>query len=261
MKELSIKTKKIISEKSIQIATYIMYILAMIVFEIGYCNAVSLGKWLTATTPISYNFSLCRVIGYIVCLIAIYFIGKFFNKEVIESFQNKYKRILIYTYIIIMTIVILISMFIIIKNPLISRGMSIGIITLLMLGVTLINISNNALKNIIVINFSLGLVFSITTEFNHTVDEKKHFMSAFNISFGNFDYAENPISDTKIEELNHLTKFTDIDKFLEEKYVPNITTEVDMNDVPSTPAGYSPISYIFAGAGILIARIIGRKYN
>lgn len=261
MKELSVKNKEIINEKSIQIVTYVMYILAMIVFEIGYCNAANIEKWLTAITTINFNFSPCRLIGYIVCLITIHYTKKIFNREAIESFQNKYKRMLIYAYFVIMTIVILIAMVIIIKNPLLSRGMSIGIITLLMLGVTLINISNNALKNIIIINFSLGLVFSITTEFNHTVDEKKHFMSAFNISFGNFDYAKNPISDTQIEELNHLTKFTDIDKFLEDKYVPNITTEVDMNDIPSTPAGYSSISYIFAGAGIFIARIMGRKHN
>lgn len=253
------KSSKIINKKTILILTFVLYILAMMTFEIAYCNAENLGDFILRTSEIKYNFSLCRIVIYIIFLIVLYLTRNIFIEDALKSYENKYKRVMTYIYFPIILIITIIALFIIKFNPIsfIIRGMSIGIITLFMVGIALLYISNNAVKNIIVINLSVGFVFAITTEFNNTVDEKKHFMSAFNMSFGNFNYIEEPITDTEINKLNHLTKFTHIDEFLNKKYSPNITTEVDMNDIPSTPAGNNPVLYSFAALGIFVARIIG----
>lgn len=238
------KKRKILkfNKKTIDILTFLLYMLAMVIFEIGYCYA---------------QFSLCRVVMYAIFMIIIYFTKNKFTDDAIKSLENKHKKILIKLYFILGTITLIIATIIIIINPLLSRGISIGMISILMGGVFIIYVSNNIIKNIIVTAFSIGLVFTITTEFNHPIDEKKHFMSAFNIAFGNLDYVENPITDSAIEALPQLSKFTTIDEFIGKKYEPNITNEVNMQDIPSTPANYNFITYLFPATGIWIAKTIG----
>ena len=121
----------------------------------------------------------------------------------------------------------------------------------------IIYISNNSIKNVIVTLSTLGILFSIVTNFNHAIDEKKHFMSAFNVSFLNFNFETEPITDKQIEELPQLSKFSTIDKFLRERYVPEITHDVNMEDVPSTPANYSAILYVPSAIGMAFARLTG----
>lgn len=253
-------TKKIaiLNKKFIEVLTFIVYILAMIVFEIGYCNSTNVINVINGDfSALNYNFSLCRIIIYIIFIITLIFVKNKFINESIDSLENKYKRVFVYLYLMASIVVISAAVTIIIKNPILVRGMSIGILTILMGMIFLLYISNNAFKNIIITTFSVGLIFTIATEFNHAIDEKKHFMSAFNVAFGNFDYNNNPITDTEVEKLPHCTKFTRIDEFLSTKYEPNITTDVNKEDVPSTPASYNPITYLFPALGIFIARIFG----
>ena len=83
-----------------------------------------------------------------------------------------------------MTILItVIAIAICIKNPLLFRGMTIGILATLMSNLFIIYVSNDSIKNVIVTLSTLGILVSIVTNFNHAIDEKKHFMSAFNVSF------------------------------------------------------------------------------
>lgn len=247
-----------LSKKIIEILTFIIYILAIISFEIGYCNASNVTELINGNfSNINYNFSLCRIVMYIAFIIIFFLVKNKFSEESEKVAENKYKKIFIYLYLLLAIITICISIIIIIKNPLLTRGITIGIIAVLMSGVFIINISNNAIKNIIIILFSLGLVFTITTDYNHAIDEKKHFMSAFNIAFGNFDYVNNPITDVEINKLPHFYKFVWIDESLNEKYMPNITDEVDINDMPSIPATNNFITYLFPALGIFIAKTLG----
>ena len=81
-------------------------------------------------------------------------------------------------------------------------------------------------------------------------------MSALNISFLNFGYSENPITDKKIEQLPQLSKFTVIDEFLKNNYTPDVSNEVDRSDIPSNPTTYNFIAYLPSALGIVIARIL-----
>ena len=61
--------KSIINKKSITIFTIIAYVLAIFVFEIGYCNTqLVIGK-LEGKSDINYYFSLARVLIYALFLI------------------------------------------------------------------------------------------------------------------------------------------------------------------------------------------------
>ena len=249
---------KIINEKSIKIYTLIVGIISMLLFELGYCNCELLANSILKTgNPLEYNFSLCRIIIYI-AIIAIYMIvQKHFVKSALEVAENKYKTIFIYSSSIIAILITVIAIFVCIKKPLYFRGMTIGMMAVLMFNLFIIYISNNSIKNVIVTLSTLGILFSIVTNFNHAIDEKKHFMSAFNISFGNFDFEKNPITDKQIETLPQLSKFTTIDAFLKTRYIPEITHDVNLEDVPSTPANYSAILYIPSAIGMALARVMG----
>lgn len=246
--------KGFLDEKKLTVITYIMYSILMIVYEIGYCNASNIVNAVKKSN-ISYNFSLFRLIAYIAIFIIIYFLKKIYIKDAIKIQKNIIKRISIYIYFPLAIITILAAIMMIVLHPNLARGMSIGIITIILTGIFILYVSNNTIKNVILAIWTFGVVFSITTYFNHALDEKKHFMSAFNLSFLNFDYVCNPVTDEQIEQLPQLTKYSYIDPFLENKYQSNLTNNVNMEDVPSTPAEYSFVTYSFAACGIFLARI------
>lgn len=250
------KEIEIINMKSITIYTIIIMILSMITFEIGYCNTSLIKNMITDEINNTYNISFCRIIVYIIILILYLIFKKQFITEAIETSKNKYKRVFIYLAIIAV-ILSIIATFVVCKiNTYFIRVMTIGLITSFLGSLFIIYVSNNQIKNVILISCTLGIVFTFTTRYNHAIDEKKHFMTALNLSFLNFDYAKNPITDKGIEELPQLTKYIKIDNFFE-KYNEDITTEVNKEDVPSTPAGYNFITYIFPAIGIFVARTLG----
>ncbi len=248
---------KFFNKKSITIYTIIALFLAMLTFEIGYCNTEFINGIINHE-KIPYNFSMCRIILYLAFII-IYFVFKNrFINTALETIKSKYKRII--TYIVIgLAIIIfcLTGLYTINKGIAYIRAGSIVNILAILSTIFIIYISNNATQNVIITACTFGIIFTFTTSYNHAIDEKKHFMSALNVSFLNFDYTTNPITDKKIEELPQLSKFTSISEFLKDDYVQDVTTEVDKEDIPSTPADYNVITYIAPGIGIAISRILG----
>lgn len=253
MKENS---KKIINRKSIYAITIIIYIIAMLVFEIGYCNAQLVANFLNNQNELVYNFSLCRILIYIAFIIVYCIFKDRFINEAETVAQNKYKRIFIYLSYIATIISIIILSVLLFRKPVCSRIISIITIAILMWDIFITYISNNAAKNIIVVGFSIGLIFSITTRFNHAIDEKKHFMTAFNMACFNFDYAKNPITDENVNQVDHFISYVDIDELLKD-YTPQITKDVDIGDTPSTPTSYNFLLYVFPSIGVLIAKTFG----
>lgn len=252
------KKLNIINAKNITIYTILIMVLSMLVFEIGYCNSTWLINLITKNTEVCvYHISFCRILIYIAIIILYCIFKNGFIKEALEVANNKYKRIFIYCIIVLVLIMIIYAIMKVRTNLILIEEISIKLITAFLASLTIIYLSNNQIKNVIVVTATLGIIFSFSTHYNHAIDEKKHFMSAFNLSFFNFDYANNPITDTKIEELKHLTKYSKLEDKFFEKYTPNITNEVNMEDGPSTPANYPFVSYVFPAIGITIARLLG----
>lgn len=249
------KKLAIINEKSITIYTIIMLVFSMLIFEIGYCNTSYVKAILTSHTNVTYQFSFCRIVLYLTFMILYMIFRKGFIKEALQMAENKYKRIFIYMAVIAVIFSMLFACIVCKMNLFLIRAMAIGVITALLGSILVLYLSNHIIRNVIVIACTLGMVFTFTTNYNHAIDEKKHFMSAFNLSFLNFDYEKNPITDVGIEQLPQLSKYTTIDAFFE-TYTKQITTEVNKEDVPSTPATYHFLTYAFPAAGIALARVL-----
>ena len=244
------------NNKRIIIYTIVSLISGMIVFEVGYCNTQIVNQ-IIIKEKITYNFSLCRIMIYILFItIYIIFKDKFVNTAE-ETMKNKYKRILseIVSILIVLNFVAVIT-YICINNFKYIRIGAVEIITSILINLFIIYISNDIIKNVIITSCTFGILFTFTTDYNHAIDEKKHFMTALNISFLNFDYINKPITDKKIEELPQIMNSLEIDEFLTNDYNAEITHEVNMEDTPSTPATYSLISYVFPAIGITFARVL-----
>lgn len=249
---------KAIKEKKMMIIVFMSYVIATILFEIGYCNSAGCVNLLNNSSEFKYNFSLIRIVMYVFFFLMLFTFKNRLYKEALEFFQKeKKKRILVYIYGGMTVVSCVVGLVIVLKNPLLIRTISTILITIFLGMIFIIGISNNVLKNAIITISSIGMMFSIITDFNHAIDEKKHFASAFNIAFGNFDYAKNPITDKRIESLDHFIKYSQIDELVVNDYNPSITDDVNKNDIPSTPAGYSFVAYLFPALGIWIAKLLG----
>lgn len=248
--------EKKLKEKLVKIYTSIIIFVSMFVFELGYCNAEFFKNLITKEVNAVYNFSLCRIVIYAIVLIVYFVFRKKILEDAIEVSTNKYKRILVYISSITAIIILCGAAGVCAIKPDLTRGISIGILTVLMGNLAIIYLSNNYIKNVIVILSTLGIVFSIATNFNHALDEKKHFMTSFNVAFLSFDYEANPITDKKIEELPQLSKFTTINPFLKGTYKPELSHDVDTDDTPSIPTGYSALLYIPSALGILLGVVL-----
>ena len=73
--------------KVLKISTIIIYVIAILIFEIGICNGMNLKNFIYQGV-IKYNFSLCRIVSYIIFLIAMI---KNIDKFIPEAFICFYK--------------------------------------------------------------------------------------------------------------------------------------------------------------------------
>ena len=224
----------------------VLYFVVILIYELFYCNGQIFNGG-------NYNFSLCRAILYILFFVMIFIFSNKFLENIENSFENRLKKIAIIIYIFGIILAIPICIIIGIKTTL--AVMAVCLISVLMSGIFILLVSEDLIKNTVLIGITFGLIFCITTNFNHALDERRHFMTAFNISFGNFDYEKNYITDETVLKIEQLQKFNSAIELFSVEYEPNITNEIVL-DTPSSPADYSFIIYIPAALGILVARIL-----
>ena len=255
---MKLKTLLTDKTKAIKILTIITFFISMLIYELGICNGheiknfIENGVW-------AYNFSLPRLVLYTVFFVLLLkFIDRFL-KDAIETLKLKSKKILIGIYIPIAIITIF---YVLIKWISIYKALTLTI-TLLMGLIFIIYVSSNYIKNIIVTTFTLGIIFTFSTDFHHAIDEKKHMMSAVNIANGNFNYAENPLNEPAY---NNMIFNCDIDSFIQfysKKYEVNLTEEWNRNEeteiyyICSSPAEYNFILYIPSASGIFFSKMLG----
>ena len=254
------KIKKIIisNKKMVKLLTILIYVISICIYELGICNGKEIKNYIENGCLI-YNFSFPRLVLYIIFLI---FLTKFIKKnidDVLKSLNTKTKKIILGIYI--PTSIIIIT-YVLLKWTSIYKVMTIAI-TLLMGFIFIIYISSNYIKNIIVTTFTLGIVFTFATDFHHSIDEKKHMMSAINLANGNFNYTENPLNEPVY---NNIIFNCDIDSFVQffsQRYESgltgewNRTEETEIYYLSSSPADYNFILYIPSATGILFAKLLG----
>lgn len=250
LKKINLKKKQIL-----KILTIAIYLISILIYEIGICN----GETLFNNESISYNFSLCRIVIYAIFLILLIKNIDKFIETAIDSLELKSKKIILGIYVPVAIITII---YVLIKWISIYKALTLTI-ALLMGLLFIIYISSNYIKNIIIITFTLGIMFTFATDFHHTLDEKKHMMSVINIANGNLNYVENPLNEPVY---NNIIFNCDIDSFIQfysKKYKPaltdewNRTEETEVYYICSSPADYNPILYLPSVVGVSFAKILG----
>ena len=249
--------EKIFSKKNIKIFNWILLIALILVFEFGYCNVEFTTSVLTHRPSEGFYFSLCRGVVYLSICVLMYFLNKSdIISEISNSFKNRTKNVVVILYVIIEILAFAFYLYkFLIKQEISLVQFSIVSILLILTFVAIEYITNKYITNIISL-FLIGAVFCITVNAYHTLDEKKHFMSAYNLSYGNIDYS-NPIVDKQfMEELPRGTHYSQLVKFFKMKYQFQEGSLPEESTVDSTPATYSPIIYIPSALGILVGRIL-----
>lgn len=206
-----------------------------------------------------YEFVVCRSISVFrmvmyVAFITLYIVfHKKFVDVAIKTFEGKTKKKITVIYILAS---IVIGVCVCLRWISIYK-IALTIITLIMGLICIIYLSKDYVKNVLVTIFTVGIVFSTTTDFFHPLDEKRHFVTSLNVSIGNIDYENNPKIDKTFNEIDF---FTDIDNFVplfHQKYQENIIDGKDIEDMNSLPTDYNPVIYIPGAIGIYIARLFG----
>lgn len=225
--------------------TILIMAMSIFIYEICFCNLRDI------IINNTYNFSLFRIVMYIICILSYIKFKNVFIDEAQKTLPSKKK--IIYTYIII-AIIYMIYKFTTENNYYVLILLVLTVLNGLLF---ILYITKDYIKNIIITILTLGFIFSISTEYYHIVDEKKHFLSALNVAVGNFDYGEALTN----EEFNNIDFDLLAVNFAMEYFSKN--TSFDMKKISkdesvfSTPADYNPITYLPASIGINVARLLG----
>lgn len=258
MNKLKSFTQKLFTSKNLKIINYIICILAILIFEFGYCNHTFTERAVQGEiTP--FYFSVCRGVVYLALIVSIFFINKNIDfKEIEESFSKKTKKIVLLTYFIIAFIIIAYWIFrAIITTETIMLMPQLAMLLLALLGglLSAIYVSSNYTTNIISITL-LAIVLSITCNTYHVIDEKKHFMESYNMSYFNFDF-ENPVVDKQfMEEIPRGTHYTTMADYYKVQYNYEKGQIPENDKIDSSPTSYNPILYIPSAFGIFLGKLL-----
>lgn len=230
------------------IISIILVLIIISIYEFGICNYEYYKK------NAKFNISIFRIICYLIFLtLSVYFAKKYNQNVVNELLTNKLKK---YAFIICAILCIISSFIILWKQKAYSTLTSMYLLLVILnIFLFIIYLSKNYITNLLLTALTFGILFSISVDFNHEFDEKKHFMSAFNLAMGNFNFS-NPITDYNLNNISHFLDYKDFNIYYGITYIPNITNEVDTNDIPSLPTIYSPILYLPSAFAILIATLL-----
>lgn len=242
----------------LKISTILIYAISILIYEIGICNGETIKNFFEYHI-VAYNFSLCRIVLYAIFFALLLKNLDKFIYNAIETLNTKTKKIIIGIYIPVAVITVV---YVLIKWISLYKALTLTIVLLMGL-VFLVYVSNNYIKNTILITFTLGVIFTFTTNFHHSLDEKKHMSSAINVASGNINFKKHPLNEPAF---NNIYFSCDIDMFAQfynKKYEPNLTEDWEVTEdsevyfMSSCPADYNFIMYLPSAAGITFAKILG----
>ena len=189
---MKIKNKKIL--------LYSLLTLAILSFEILFCNNAFVYNLLHRNNP-QYIFSFARIGLYIIFYVLCYLSSKKIikNREIYESEEHKYKKLIDVCLIICFVGAILVNILYIVLNR--TSIMSEGLIIILLCYISFIYFfhGKNYKINLILL-LSISFVYSLVVTPNHAIDEKIHFDSAYNLAH-TFDKKCNIISSNSIDRI------------------------------------------------------------
>ncbi len=247
------------TKRKLKIYNILIILAFILIYELGYCNHTFTERIIQGEITTFY-FSICRLVMYILTILATLLFNKKVNFENIEkSYQNKAKKIVLITYVAI-SLIILLG---VVAKAILTEGTTMLLPQLAMLilallgGLTSVIYASNDYKVNLISLILVGIVLSITCTSYNVLDEKKHFMEAYNISYGNLDF-NNPVVDKQfMEELPRGTHYVIMAENFKIPYKYEEGQIPADDEIDSTPATYNPILYIPSAIGIFVGRILG----
>lgn len=246
-------------KKSIFIITTILYFISIIIFEMFFCNSELMNNIFRNTNiDTQYNFSLFRLLLYIAFFVALFLGRKYLIKDVLEENKSKVKKVIIILYSIVAILGIAFVTYCIFAKQVPMQRIAMLYIGLIMGEICLIYISKNFVKDIIVLTFTFGMMLIVTVDINNALDENKHFMSAYNVSIGNFNYMNDPKEDERFLNLGTRIKYTENSKLFKNDFEEQIV-DLNTDNIAFTPADYGVITYLPSAVGIFVAKIFSNN--
>lgn len=247
VKKVNLKSKNLDKIKIKSIEYYLIFVLVIIDIEIFFCNASFVSNLIKGNFT-SYVFSPARIFLYIILFILFVLLKKRIISNRIEYESNKVYKPLKYLIITFIIIIIIISSILLLRNNINIISLSIICVIILYLIFLLLFHSNNYKLNVFMTCF-ISLIFCITTDVIHPVDEMIHFTTAYNMAHGNFESKLN-YSNKELEKIPGWGNFNSLSSlqvhYNKDIYLINTKSE-------RWPVSGIKISYIPQTIGIFIS--------
>lgn len=241
------------------IISIVFVFISIVIFELLYCNSNFMEQILfRKPNYANYNFSFFRMIIYIASIVLIIVFKKQLKDILEEMKESKIRRNVMIVYCVMAILGLIYVTSKLIMNKLLLPKIAVEYIGILLTGICLAYLSKDYVKNIAVITLTISMIFVITIDINNTLDEKRHFMSAYCLSTGQFSFS-NAKMEKSFWELGHFNKYTNISKLFENNFKENLIEDYDKSDKPSTPAEYNQLIYVPSAIGIIIAKIFSNN--
>lgn len=224
----------------------ILLILCMImgIYELLFCN------YLFITGESTYAFSFYRIVMYVAVIIL--FLK--FSKHILEykGEIQKAEKYILYVSILLL----LATFFFTFVGEITLLTAIIIIIAILLILLLAFSLTGNYIKNFILIALAMGFILSMIMPINNQLDEKRHFLSAYNLSYANINFKK-PIINEGIQSIPQRLNFEKFNTYFHKNYEPTFLEEYVIEDISNIPAAYNPIQYLPSAIGIYIARLLG----
>ena len=227
-----------------QIITLLILCMIMGIYELLFCN------YLFITRESTYAFSFYRMVMYVAVII----LFPKFSKHILEykGEIQKAEKYILYVSILLL----LATFFFTFVGKITLLTDIIIIIAILLILLLAFSLTGNYIKNFILIALAMGFILSMIMPINNQLDEKRHFLSAYNLSYANINFNK-PIINEGVQSIPQRLNFEKFNTYFHKNYEPTFLEEYVIEDISNIPAAYNPIQYLPSAIGIYIARLLG----
>ena len=227
-----------------QIITLLILCMIIGIYELLFCN------YLFITGESTYAFSFYRIVMYVAVIILFLKFSKYISEYKVEI--QKAEKYILYVSILLL----LATFFFTFVGKITLLTAIIIIIAILLILLLAFSLTGNYIKNFILIALAMGFILSMIMPINNQLDEKRHFLSAYNLSYANINFNK-PIINEGIQSIPQRLNFEKFNTYFHKNYEPTFLEEYEIEDISNIPAAYNPIQYLPSAIGIYIARLLG----
>ena len=227
-----------------QIITLLILCMIIGIYELLFCN------YLFITGESTYAFSFYRIVMYVAVIILFLKFSKYISEYKVEI--QKAEKYILYVSILLLLATFFFTFF----GKITLLTAIIIIIAILLILLLAFSLTGNYIKNFILIALAMGFILSMIMPINNQLDEKRHFLSAYNLSYANINFNK-PIINEGVQSIPQRLNFEKFNTYFHKNYEPTFLEEYVIEDISNIPAAYNPIQYLPSAIGIYIARLLG----